>query len=527
MELFQSAGGQTSYCHSFEEFKIIDRLLLQMKDKGTVFKESLFIMIMRHYGRAGLPGQATRILLDMWNTFSCESTFKSSNQVLDILLAGNCPKVAPNVFYEMLGKGISSSVFSFSRVIQALCTVNEVDSACSLLRDMTKHGCVPNSVIYQILIRALPKSNRIFLMGCIPDINTSNEIIHGLCRANRIHEAAKLIDRMLLRGFTPDTITYGFSMHAFCQTGRVDEARVLLNKASEQNNVLFNTLMNGYNMLIKGYQPDVYTYNILIRGLCKRESCLQLMKFLIDGFSKVGRLQEAYDLVTEMSAESLSLNIVGYNSLISSLSKQGMVQQTLDIFGDMSSNGCKPDTFMFNALILGFCKIDKMDEALGMYRDMFLEGVIANTVTYNTLIHAFLRKGKTQEALKLVNDMLFRGCPVDDITYNGLIKALCNDGAIEPLGLFEEMMRKETKPNHVTCNILMNNFFRITSLISGLFTYNGLITSLCNNGRIREARNLFEKLELEGICPDTIAYNTLISCYCKLHMLDDAYTTVY
>lgn len=210
MELFQWAGSQTSYCHSFDvyytlidklgaakEFKIIDRLLLQMKEEGVVFKESLFIVIMKHYGRAGLPGQATRILLDMWNTFSCEPTFKSYNQVLDILLAENCPKVAPNVFYEMLGKGISPSVFTFSRVIQALCIVNEVDSACSLLRDMTKHGCVPNSVIYQILIRALSKSDRVndalklleemFLMGCIPDINTFNDIIHGLCRADRIH----------------------------------------------------------------------------------------------------------------------------------------------------------------------------------------------------------------------------------------------------------------------------------------------------------------------------------------------------
>ncbi|GLT50777.1 hypothetical protein SLA2020_242390 [Shorea laevis] len=71
--------------------------------------------------------------------------------------------------------------------------VNEVDAACSLLiRDMTKHGCVPNAVIYQTLKHALANSNRVndamklleemLLMGCIPDAQTFNDVIHGLCK---------------------------------------------------------------------------------------------------------------------------------------------------------------------------------------------------------------------------------------------------------------------------------------------------------------------------------------------------------
>ncbi|CAA2980395.1 pentatricopeptide repeat-containing At5g64320, mitochondrial-like [Olea europaea subsp. europaea] len=242
MELFQWAGAQKGYCHSFDvyytlidkagaagEFKIIDRLLMQMKEEGIVFTESLFIMIMRHYGRGGLPGQATRWLLDMRTTFSCEPTFKSYNVVLDILLAGNCPKVAPNVVYEMLSKGISPTVFTFARVMKALCKVKEVDSACSLLRDMTKYGCVPNSIVYQTLIHALSETNRVnealklleemFLMSCLPDVNTFNDVIIGLCGSDRVHEAAKLVDRMLIRGFAPDAITYGVLMQGLCKTG--------------------------------------------------------------------------------------------------------------------------------------------------------------------------------------------------------------------------------------------------------------------------------------------------------------------
>ncbi|RVW33619.1 Pentatricopeptide repeat-containing protein, mitochondrial [Vitis vinifera] len=232
MELFQWAGTQKGYCHMFDvyymlidklgaagEFKTIDALLMQMKQEGIVFRESLFILIMKHYGRAGLPGQATRLLLDMRGVYSCEPTFRSYNVVLDVLLAGNCPKVVPNVFYEMLSKGISPTVYTFGVVMKALCLVNEVDSACALLKDMTRHGCVPNAIVYQTLIHALSKVGRVnevlklleemLLMGCIPDVNTFNDAIHGLCKMLRIHEAAKLVDRMLLRGFTPNSFTYG------------------------------------------------------------------------------------------------------------------------------------------------------------------------------------------------------------------------------------------------------------------------------------------------------------------------------
>ncbi|KAK6115765.1 hypothetical protein DH2020_008034 [Rehmannia glutinosa] len=478
MQLFQWAGSQMGYRHSFDvyytlidkagavkEFKIIDRLLLQMKEEGIVLKESIFIMIMRHYGRAGLPGQATRLLFDMRSTFSCEPTFKSYNVVLDVLLAGNCPKVAPNVIYEMLSKGISPTVFTFARVMKALCMVNEVDSACSLLRDMTKHGCVPNSIVYQTLIHALFVASRVndalklleemFLMGCTPDVNTFNDVIIGLCRVDRVHEAAKLVDRMLVRGFAPDDITYGVLMQGLCKTGQVDEARVLLKRVPNPNVALFNTLING----------------------------------------------------------------------------DGQVQEALELFRNMSSKGCKADIFTFNSLIYGLTKINKMDKALCMYQDMFLDGVIANTVTYNTLIHAFLRERETHKALKLVNDMLFRGCPLDEFTYTGLIKALCEDGAVEKsLGLFEEMLRKGLSANNLSCNILIGNLCRAGKIQNALeflremiyrglkpdiVTYNNLISGLCKMRRIQEAYSLFEKLKTEGVCPDAITYNILIGSYCK------------
>lgn len=56
---------------------------------------------------------------------------------------------------------ISPSVYTFAVVIKALCLIHEVDNVSSLLRDITKHGCVSNSMVYRTLIHVGSKCNRV------------------------------------------------------------------------------------------------------------------------------------------------------------------------------------------------------------------------------------------------------------------------------------------------------------------------------------------------------------------------------
>ncbi|CAL1393823.1 unnamed protein product [Linum trigynum] len=596
MELFNRVGAQKGYMHTFDvyyalidklggsnDFKSIDKLLVQMKEEGIVFRESLFIMIMKHYGRAGFPGQATRLLLDMKNVYCCHVTFKSYNVVLEILVAGNCPVVASNVFYDMLSRGISPNVYTFGVVMKGLCMVNEVDNACSLLRDMTKHGCVPNSIVYQTLIHALSKRDRVdealklleemFLMGCRPDLDTFNDVVYGLCRVKRIHEGAKLIDRMVLRGFIPNGVTYGYLMDGLCRSGKVDEAFSLLNEVPSPSVVHFNIVINGYvksgrldeakeilcgRMINSGFIPDLFTFNILICGLCRKglfgsaleivdemgrkgvEPNVNTFTALIDGFCKKGRIEEASQIYEEMSAKGLGLNTLGYNTILHALCKCGNMSEVMQIFGEMSSKGCKPDIFTFNTLIFGLCKANIMEDAMRLFHDMVLEGVIADSVTYNTLIHAFLRRNDIQEAIKLMNDMVFRGCALSETTYNGLIRALCTAGAVEKgLGLFDEMIRKGLVPSNISVNIVINGLCRAGQMNNAMellrdmihrgiepdiVTFNSLINGFCKMGRVDEALNIFHKLVVEGIQPDAVTYNTLVCWHCRKGMVDDAYS---
>ncbi|KAI4999568.1 hypothetical protein ZWY2020_004157 [Hordeum vulgare] len=87
--------------------------------------------------------------------------------------------------------------------------------------------------------------DEMFLMGCSADVNTFNDIVHGLCMLGRLREAARLVDRMMIRGCLPNIMTYGFLIQGLCRARQVDEARTMLGRVPELNVVLFNTVIAG------------------------------------------------------------------------------------------------------------------------------------------------------------------------------------------------------------------------------------------------------------------------------------------
>lgn len=125
------------------DFAEVHRLLWRMKSEECFCSEFTFILIMRCYGKARLPGQAARVLNLMYD-FDCKPSTKSFNVVLDILVSSQCYKMAQSVYFGMLRARVSPTAFTFGVIIKSFCRTNQVDFACNLLREMPKHGCVPD-----------------------------------------------------------------------------------------------------------------------------------------------------------------------------------------------------------------------------------------------------------------------------------------------------------------------------------------------------------------------------------------------
>ncbi|KAH0688966.1 hypothetical protein KY289_016324 [Solanum tuberosum] len=83
-------------------------------------------------------------------------------------------------------KGNSPSAFTFVQVIQAKYVVNEVDSASSLLRYMTKLGCVPNALSHHCRALTPPQS--------------ANGLVHEFISENLLTSCSTMLDLLLVGG---------------------------------------------------------------------------------------------------------------------------------------------------------------------------------------------------------------------------------------------------------------------------------------------------------------------------------------
>jgi pentatricopeptide repeat protein len=138
--------------------------------------------------------------------------------------------------------------------------------------------------------RAIKVSDKMIRKGCSPYVVNYNILIYGYCKDKRIDKAMRLIKLELLHemqgcGKHPNVQTYAILLDGLCKNLHFPKAMALFqeDKKLDLNIVIYNILIDNtchvrklttarefFNSLpIKGFQADVWTYTIMIKGLSK------------------------------------------------------------------------------------------------------------------------------------------------------------------------------------------------------------------------------------------------------------------
>ena len=104
-------------------------------------------------------------------------------------------------------------------------------------------------------------------------------------------------------------------------------------------------------MIAMGLAPDVWTWNLVIKGLCQQN-----------------KLNDAMDIVENMSARS-------------------------DV---------KPDVVTFTTQIRGWCKRGDMEMATKVFDLASKMNVVPNDISYNTVIRGWCERGREDRAIKVM-----------------------------------------------------------------------------------------------------------------------------
>ncbi|KAK9919966.1 hypothetical protein M0R45_028536 [Rubus argutus] len=175
-------------------------------------------------------------------------------------------------------------------------------------------------------------------------------------------------------------------------------------------------------MIRRRIEPNLYTFNMVIRGLCK-----------------AGKLEKAKDvIINDMKAWGISPNV-------------GNMEMAMKLLHEMEANGLRADRITYNTLINGLCKEGESRKAETLLDEMFEKGLSSNHLTYNFLMDGYCREGNLSAALNLRAQMEKGGKRPNVATYNVLIKGYSLEDKLEHAnGLLNEMLEKGLIPNQTT-----------------------------------------------------------------------------
>ncbi|KAJ7944078.1 Pentatricopeptide repeat-containing protein [Quillaja saponaria] len=395
----------------------------------------------------------------------------------------------PNALTFFKSPNISDAMKLFSSIVNRNRAPLDLRFHNSLLQSYASISTINDSIAF---LRHMIKSHPTFS----PDRSTYHILLSQSCKNPDSSLAAvrQALNLMVNDGLKPNNATTDIAVRSLCLAGRLEDATELIKELSLKHSV-----------------PDTYTYNLLVKHLCKSRSLGTVNNFIDEMRSSFGMKP---DLVT-------------YTILIDNVCNTKNLREVLELVSKLKDEGFKPDCFVYNTIMKGYCMLSRGSEAIKVYHQMREEGVEPDLVTYNTLIFGLSKSGRLREAKKFLKIMTEMGHFPDEVTYTSLMNGMCREGdALGALALLEEMEVKGCSPNSCTYNTLLHGLCKSRLMDKGVELY-GLMKSgcmkletasyatfvraLCREGRIAEAYEVFDYAVESKSLTDIAAYSTLES----------------
>lgn len=167
--------------------------------------------------------------------------------------------IALDMLREMREKGVVPSDNCYEFLIQLLCWNKEYNTAVNLIKDLEKVGRHITSFIGNILLLHSLKTQELYeawvrlreLQSEISDMSILGLVIGSFSGRIRVSQDIENLEEVIAKCFPLDVVTYNLLIRSFSNSS-MDYACALF-----------------YRMSQKGYEPNRWTYDILVQGFLK------------------------------------------------------------------------------------------------------------------------------------------------------------------------------------------------------------------------------------------------------------------
>ncbi|XP_077220267.1 pentatricopeptide repeat-containing protein At2g13420, mitochondrial-like [Tasmannia lanceolata] len=369
-------------------------------------------------------------------------------------------------------------ITAYDLMIDILGKVRQFDVAWQLIVEMDQQNLNPTSKTFSILIRRLIAAG--FTRQAIrafddmetftekePDCDDFVTLLDTLCKYGYVKVATEIFNKRKFR-FDPDTKMYTVLIYGWCKINRPQMAERFFRE-----------------MIDRGFEPNVVTYNILLNGICRKAS--------LHPETRLERtIRDAENLFDEMRRRGIEPDVTSYSIVLHVYSRAHKPDLSLDKLELMKERGISPTIATYTSVIKCLSSCGRLDDAEELLNQMVSSGVCPSAATYNCFFKEYRGRNDADGALKLYRKMKeshYSSVPSMH-TYNILV------------GMFSKLNRMEL------VNEIWNEM-KESGIGPDLDSYTLLIHGLCEKKKWREACQYFVEMIEKGFLPQKITFETL------------------
>ncbi|XP_022732334.1 pentatricopeptide repeat-containing protein At2g22070-like [Durio zibethinus] len=305
-------------------------------------------------------------------------------------------------------------------------------------------------------------------------------------RANDVDQAKRLQSHMDLHHFTPnDTFLHNRILHLYAKFGKVSDARVLFDKMPRRDVISWNAMLSAY-----AKSGSIENLRALFDQMPFRDSVSY--NTVIAGLAGSGFSSNALEVFLRMNREGFVSTDYTHVSVLNACSRLLDLRKGKQIHGRILVGSLGRNVFVWNALTDMYAKCGEIDRA----RWLFYRMSNKNVVSWNSLISGYLKNGQPEKCIYLFQEMQVGGLKPDEVTVSNVLGAYFQSGLIDEASKVFSMIKNKDKVAWTT-----------------------MIVGYAQNGREEGALNLFSKMLLEGVNPDSFTISSVVSSCAKLASL--------
>eukprot|EP01018_Ginkgo_biloba_P019499 Gb_13599 [translate_table: standard] len=361
-----------------------------------------------------------------------------------------------------------------------------------------------------------------------PDQFTFASVLSSCATPEAMEQGKQVHVHTIKTGFEMDVTVGNALVTMYAKSGNLDYALKMFDKMPKRNAVSWNALIAGHGhhgnseetfnlfgrMQQAGMKPNEFTFAGVLR-VCASEAALEQGKqihvyvfktgfesdvfvcsILLDMYAKCMSLEDAQGLFDKMPKH----NVVSWTTMVAGYAQHGQVEKSVKLFYQMQSAGMEPNQFTFASVLMACASLATLEGGKQVHACTIKTRFEADVSVGNALVDMYAKCGNIDKSREVFDRMANR----DVVSWTAMIAGCAQNGCgKEAIQLFEQLQHEGMKPDPIT--------------------FVGVISACSHAGLVDEGYRYFKSMSQDyGIVPREEHYNCMVDLLGRAGRLDEA-----